>query len=148
VATWRAAYRGIVPDVFLASMSVEEHAARWRGRIEANLKLVFVHERDGQIDGWVSVGACRDDDAKADGEVYALYVAPESWRRGIGRELMAKSEGEFQHRGMMRIVLWVLERNDRARQFYESRGYAPDGRTKEITIAEAKLLELRYAKHR
>ncbi|HUG09997.1 MAG TPA: GNAT family N-acetyltransferase [Opitutaceae bacterium] len=148
VATWRAAYLGIVPDSFLASMSVEEHLARWRSRIEANPKLVFVHERDGQIDGWVSMGAGRDDDANSDGEVYALYVAAESWRKGTGRALMANAEKELWNRGVSRIVLWVLERNDSARFFYESIGYSPDGRTKQITIGDTVLIELRYEKRK
>jgi len=148
VATWRDAYRGIVPDSFLASMSVEEHVARWRGRIEANAKLVFVHEHEGRIDGFVSMGAGRDVDAKTDGEIYALYIASESWRNGIGRALMEKAEEELQSRGLNRIVLWVLGRNDRARRFYGSVGYAPEGRTKETTIGDTVLTELRYEKRK
>ena len=108
----------------------------------------MVHEEEGRIDGWVSTGPCRDDDAKTGGEIYALYVEPGSWRKGIGRELVAKAEQEFWNRGISRIVLWVLEQNDLARRFYESVGYSPDGQTKEITIADANLLEVRYAKRK
>jgi GNAT superfamily N-acetyltransferase len=148
VATWRVAYRGIVPDGFLASLSVEKRAERWRRGIEADPRLVFVSEREATMFGWISIGPGRDDDSKSDGEVYALYVQPETWTRGIGRELMATGESELWRRGVSRIVLWVLEANSRARSFYETLGYVPDSRTKEITFGETKLTEIRYEKKR
>lgn len=146
VAAWRAAYRGIVPDAYLAAMSVEQRAARWRTIIEATPGSVLACEHDGRIVGWVSIGPGRDDDAETDGEIYALYVDPDFWRGGTGRELMARAEQELRSRGFIQLFLWVLEQNARARRFYESAGYSLDAQTKSITIGEAQLLELRYEK--
>ncbi|HEY5553092.1 MAG TPA: GNAT family N-acetyltransferase [Opitutaceae bacterium] len=148
VVTWRAAYRGIVPDAFLESLSVGKRAAGWRRGIEADPQLVLVSEHEGKIDGWVAIGTGRDDDTKTEGEVYALYVAPESWRQGIGRALMEKAEEELWNRALNRTVLWVLEQNDRALRFYESLHYSADGRTKEVNFTDTTLTELRYEKRK
>ena len=148
VAAWRVAYRGIVPDTFLASLSVEKRAEGWRRGIETNPRLVLVSEREGEIVGWISIGPGRDDDTKSDGEVYALYVQPETWTRGIGRELMTRGEEELWSRGVSRVVLWVLDANSRARRFYEALHFMPDSRSKEITLEKAKLTEVRYEKRR
>ena len=43
------------------------------------------------------------------------------------------------------MTLWVLEKNDPARRFYESVGFALDGGRKGDTIDHADVVELRYA---
>ncbi|KAB2914614.1 MAG: GNAT family N-acetyltransferase [Dechloromonas sp.] len=148
VFTWRTAYRGILSDSFLESLSVEQRARGWKHGIEADPRLVLVAERDSQIIGWISVGAGRDDDSKTEGEVYAIYVHPANWSHGIGRKLMERGEDELWGRGVSRIVLWVLEANRQARQFYEALNYVPDSHTKEITLGELTLMEVRYEKAR
>lgn len=146
VQTWRAAYRDIVPESVLASLSVDRRAEEWRRGIDSNPKLVLVAEHGGRIDGWVAVGRGRDEDARSDGEIYALYVSPERWQQGLGRALMQEGEEELWRRGVPRIVLWVLEQNDRARRFYDAAGYRPDGRDKDVRFDSTMLRELRYEK--
>lgn len=146
VGTWQVAYRGIVPDSFLGTLSVEKRAEGWKRGIEANPKLVLVAEDRNRIEGWIALGLGRDDDTKMDGEIYAIYVSPDSWRRGIGRALMERGEAELWSRGLSRIVLWVLEQNDFACLFYQALRYAPDSRSKEVTFGETKLKEVRYEK--
>jgi GNAT superfamily N-acetyltransferase len=46
-----------------------------------------------------------------------LYVLPEAQGRGIGTELLAK-------RASACLQLWTFQRNQRARRFYEARGFA------------------------
>lgn len=146
IAAWRVAYRGIIPDAHLDSLSVEERVVRWRDILEEKPKIVLVHEQGGRVEGWVSIGPGRDDDATNDGEIYGFYVDPASWRTGVGRVLMENAEVELRSRGFSRLFLWVLKQNDRARRFYESMGYSPDGGTKVITIGGASLPELRYTR--
>jgi ribosomal protein S18 acetylase RimI-like enzyme len=79
--------------------------------------------------GWVSAGPCRDQDRRepGQGEVYACYVRPDRWRHGAGRLLMAHALAALHEAGRDDITLWVLEANDRARRFYATLGFAPDG---------------------
>jgi GNAT superfamily N-acetyltransferase len=57
-------------------------------------------------------------------ELHALYVLPEYWDCGIGGHLLEAASGVAQ--------LWVLEGNTRARRFYESRGWKPDGTWRQL----------------
>ena len=48
------------------------------------------------------------------------------------------------HAGYEHAVLWVAERNARARRFYEIGGWQPDGATKVDTFGGAEVHEVRY----
>jgi GNAT superfamily N-acetyltransferase len=60
------------------------------------------------------------------GELYALYVHPAWWSKGTGRTLMTDVLAKTALR-YSEVVLWVLEKNDRARRFYTLAGFEPDG---------------------
>lgn len=72
---WRAAYRGIIPDSFLADLSAEKRADGWKHAIEQDRRGVFVFERDRVVVGFASIGKSRDPIEGA-GELFALYVDP------------------------------------------------------------------------
>jgi hypothetical protein len=78
VASERAAYRGIVPDIVLDCASVEKQEAAWRERIASGASDTLVADQDGSVRGWINLGASRDSDAGPNvGEVRAMYVSPE-----------------------------------------------------------------------
>jgi GNAT superfamily N-acetyltransferase len=52
-----------------------------------------------------------------------LYVDPGYWGRGIGRRLHDEALAHVQQAGYRAVVLWVLERNVRARAMYERWGW-------------------------
>lgn len=54
------------------------------------------------------------------GELKRLYVAPEVWRHGVGA-LLHDAAVQALGRRFNIAELWVLERNSRARRFYERR---------------------------
>jgi len=139
VETWQAAYAHALPAEQLQALSmgaaVERHR-RW--------PPTFVAEDEGRIVGFVSVGKSRDPDT--DGELFAIYVHPEHWGAGIGRELIEAGEDELRRLGHRDAVLWVLDDNPRARRFYEIAGWAADGTSREIEIFGFDIAEVRYAK--
>jgi hypothetical protein len=57
VDTWRAAYRGIVPDDYLANLSYEESGRRWLDRLTTDGRGVFVADNDRSIFGSSPQGA-------------------------------------------------------------------------------------------
>ena len=104
----------------------------------------FVAEVDGQIAGFVSVGASRDPDA--DGELLMIYVDPARWSSGVGRELIRAAEERMRELGYRHVVLWVLDDNPRARRFYAAAGWQPDGERRPIEFLGQTVPEVRYAK--
>jgi ribosomal protein S18 acetylase RimI-like enzyme len=140
VETWQTAYAHALPSDQLQALSVDERSEQWRRWPPA------VAEVDGQIVGFVSVGDARDEDAE--GELYAIYVHPDHWGAGVGRELMQEGEAELRRLGHSRVVLWVLDDNPRARRFYELAGWAADGNARVVEMFGFQIPEVRYAKTR
>jgi L-amino acid N-acyltransferase YncA len=147
VASWRAAYRGLLPDRYLERLSVDERERTWRRRIVGTRadEAVLVAERAGTVVGFASAGPTRDRDAdsRSVGEVYAVYVVPEEWGRGAGRRLLEGALTALEGAGFGHAGLWVLETNAQARGFYEHLGWRVDGTTKEERFGE-RVTEVRY----
>ncbi|MGI8693349.1 MAG: GNAT family N-acetyltransferase [Geodermatophilaceae bacterium] len=147
--TWRTAYTGIVPDSYLGGMSPEVSLARRRERYPDYPVLPqgeeLVAEQDGVIVGFASLGRVRDVGKPAEvGEVWALYVLPEHQECGLGSALLAAGVARLRTLGFSSIVLWVLTGNVSARAFYERRGFALDGGTKNWEGEGWSLPQVRY----
>jgi len=139
VETWQAAYAHALPNEQLAALSVEDRVPYLRRRPPS-----FVAEVEGEVVGFVGVGASRDDDAE--GELFTIYVLPDHWGAGIGRALLEAGEEELRRLGHEQVVLWVLDDNPRARRFYEIAGWAADGKAQDVEMFGFHLREVRYAK--
>lgn len=150
VSAWRVAYRGQVPDAFLDGLSAERRTSAWSDIVAATAwpsTGVFVAEDDsGKLVGFAHVCASRDDDAASEvGEVTSIYIAPEEWHQGAGRALLDAATTTLRTAGFSRATLWVLDTNDRARQFYERLGWRSDGAVKVDDRGDFALREIRYA---
>jgi GNAT superfamily N-acetyltransferase len=146
VRSWRAAYRGVVPDAYLDALSVEGCAARWRNALRQGQRDVAVCEVDGALVGFVSVEPSRDADCNpGTGEVVAIYIDPAVWRRGLGRRLMDWAKDVARRRGWQRLTLWVLRDNAQARAFYEAAGFHLDGAARDHDFSGTPVAEVRYA---
>jgi L-amino acid N-acyltransferase YncA len=146
VDTWRAAYAGIMPAEFLASLSMEARQRQWAFALERNALDFFVAEEDGVMVGWCHSTIFRDGAAGILGETRAVYVQAQFQGRGHGAALMAATEADFRNRGVPEAILWVLEANLATRRFYERIGYLADGGRTEETFGGTKLALLRYRK--
>jgi GNAT superfamily N-acetyltransferase len=148
VDTWRAAYDGLIPASFLASLSKQDRAAGWRRQINGDPRSLLVTTEANAVSGWIALGASRNGRSTDEGEIFALYVRPGRWRNGLGRALMEAAETELWRRNLLSSTLWVLERNFPARAFYERIGYHADGLKKDIPFPDATLVEVRYSKQK
>lgn len=146
VATWQAAYVGIVPADFLAGLSVDQREVYWRQEIPLGKQQVALAKLGDAVLGWVSYGPSRDVDAlPAAAEIWAIYVAPEHWSTGVGRQLWVHARAQLVQQGFESVSLWVLANNRRAIGFYDKAGFVPDiASTKQFTLGSATLTEVRY----
>lgn len=147
VRSWQMAYRGLLPDAYLDALDPADRAARYvfaPAGPDRPHTVVAVH--DGAICGFATFGPCRDPDAAGAGELYAIYVDPESWSRGAGRELIEDARRRLGDAGFPTAVLWVLAGNERAERFYRIDGWRPDGRQRRETIHGIDVDEIRYAR--
>jgi GNAT superfamily N-acetyltransferase len=147
VASWKAAYRGLIPDSVLDGLSVPKRAEMWQRIIAEQKFQLLVAEHNDRIVGLVNFGSARDPDAVLGltGEILAIYVDPNRWHEGIGRELLEAALSELKSAGFNEATLWVLDANSRARVFYDRVGFSVDGATQSEGVGgNAKIQEVRY----
>jgi dihydropteroate synthase len=128
VDSWRAAYRGILPQSVLDALAPGEQAQAFIRAMAGGRVRIWIVEARGRIQGFAVAGPCRDETEgpEGTGEVEAIYLLPQAWGQGLGRSLLARAEADLADRGFAQAVLWVLERNARARRFYEAAGWEPE----------------------
>jgi ribosomal protein S18 acetylase RimI-like enzyme len=127
VASWRDAYRGLVPDEALEDRTIEKRITQWKGWLEdpelAGFQL-FVIEEAG-IKGFAFAGPSDDQDLDPSTTVNvgALYLDPAARGAGLGRTLLDYVLSDFAARGFKLATLYVLIGNDPAKRFYARLGW-------------------------
>jgi len=130
-AGWRAGFRGLVPPDYLDRLPV----AQWRREISEGLRnprgdsFTRIAELDGSFAGYCFVAAPSREqpDGSTRAELVALYVDPERWGRGVGRDLLSAALEEAAARGYEAIELWTFEANERSLLLYKRAGFHLDG---------------------
>ncbi|MFE8955618.1 GNAT family N-acetyltransferase [Streptomyces althioticus] len=150
VRGWRHAYRGMIPQAYLDAMDVAAEAGKQRERLEAgdgSVVNLVAEAADGTLAGWAAYGPYRDGGVRTgDGELYALYLPPERIGQAVGRALLTEVTDRCAAAGLPRVFLWVLERNARARRFYEAAGFTADGAQEPFEVAGVEVPEVRYVR--
>ncbi len=134
VAAWRSTYPGILPDEFLARLSVRRQAAHYDSAIRNGLG-VHVATASGldvgpaggppRVVGFVTGGPARQfagsQSGLGEGEIETLYVLDDWRERGLGRRLMRVAAAHLAASGCKSAFVWVLRENP-SRWFYERLG--------------------------
>jgi GNAT superfamily N-acetyltransferase len=141
VRTWQTAYVHVFGAQRLAAMSAERRVEQWRRWLADGVDAWVFEDDGGSVVGFVWIGASRE--AEGEGELFAIYVLPDSWGSGAGRALMAVGRNALRA-AYPTSILWVLEDNPRARRFYEREGWELDGGRKEEEVLGVAVVEVRY----
>jgi ribosomal protein S18 acetylase RimI-like enzyme len=137
VAAWRSTYPGILPDAFLARLSVPRQAAHYDYAIRSGTP-VYVATASGQealpgttprVIGFATGGRGRGAShvggrKLGEGEIETLYVLDDWRERGVGRRLMRAAALQLAEAGCRSVYLWVL-RDNPSRWFYLRLGGRP-----------------------
>jgi ribosomal protein S18 acetylase RimI-like enzyme len=146
VASWRAAYRMLLPGPYLAGITVERCRDRWVRRLaasdDADDHWVLLHE-DALV-GFCTAGPSRAAPDFA-AEVFMLYLHPDRWCRGLGAALLEKALARLAARSFGWVYVWVLADNARARRFYGRFGLATDGERRLDRTGGRRVSVVRYA---
>ena len=149
VRAWQAAYfGGLMPDDYLSSLSVAERASMWRTSLENPPRpraTRLVATVDDEVVGFALVGTAGDDETPDLGELYAINVDPDHWGTGAGATLMDAAVTELRRSGFSSAVLWVHPDNERARRFYESRGWFDDKIERRQEVLGVEVPEARFS---
>lgn len=122
--TWITTYKGIVPDSYLDSLSLESYIEKHH---MFNAPCI-VAEVDGKVVGFLMYSKDKDEDTSDKcGEIMVIYLLQEYQHKGIGTRLMNEAEERMKSE-FDQLSLWVLEDNIPTVKFYEKMGFEKDGR--------------------
>ena len=148
VRSWQVGYAGQVPQAYLDGLDVTRRGQAIHAmlaRSSGPSRGFFVAENaSGRVLGFANVRPSEENLGSGEGELQSLYVHPDTWRHGVGTELMRACLHVLKSEGKLEAVLWVLHSNDRARRFYENRGWVVDEATRPIVLAGQRFVEVHY----
>lgn len=152
VRSWRAAYRGVVPDAFLDDLAEDAWLERWTDQLTAAVRagvhqLVSTDVRDGPARAVAACGPAMEPTAELTAQLYVLYADPGWWGRGHGGALLRRVHELLAADGHSAALLWVAAVNDRSIGFYEHHGWTRDGQTQREEVAGATFDELRMVRN-
>jgi len=130
----REAFEGVLPAAALDWTA--DPTEGFRESVEATRahdeQVMLVAVADGTVVGVAELGwqfhADQPFVGDSDAELHAIHVRPADWGEGIGTELLDEAIAELPPR-VSALALSVLEGNERARAFYEHRGFERAGTT-------------------
>jgi GNAT superfamily N-acetyltransferase len=145
VRSWQSAYRGLLPDDYLDKLRPEDRAQRYDFATRDPQKPhTIVAVEAGLICGFATTAPSRDSDLAGYAELYALYVDPTYWGRGIGKALISAARERLVVLGFENALLWVLLGNVRADRFYRKDQWTPDNLQRTDTLWGVTVNEIRY----
>ncbi|MDG4792464.1 GNAT family N-acetyltransferase [Micromonospora sp. WMMD1082] len=159
LATWRVAYRRLLPRHVLDGLDEAALAQRWDAAIrqppgDTHRVLVAVEQAEqSYLVGFAASGPA-DAEALAPNEpadslgpdvvaVTDLLVEPRWGRRGHGSRLLAASVDLWRESGFDRAVAWVFEGEPASRKFLTAAGWEPDGAGRALDVDDMLVPQLR-----
>jgi hypothetical protein len=130
VASWRSTYAGILPDAYLAGLSLAQHAAAYEATIAAGIGVLVAVAGEKGARRVVGFATCAPNaphtTAPGEGEIETLYVLDDWRERGIGRRLLRAAGALLAASGCRSAFVRVLSDNPN-RWFYACLGGEPQG---------------------
>ena len=145
VASWRESYRGLLPDAYLARMSVADFTRRFRRSLTypgPNDVTLAAADREGLL-GYAQGGPSRSR-RPGEAEIATLYVLKCAQGLGAGKRLMIGAARALAAQGARSLMISVLADNRRARGFYEHLGGQAEAPRAERGPGGALLQEVAY----
>lgn len=132
VSTWQHAYKSILPNHFLSSLSIEERKRIRKQYLQAQdpQEGHFVAVINGKVVGFTDVGVSQDEDRDTDGEIYTLYVDPAYLNKKVGSSLLKQATATLRGLGFKKAVVWMIQGDVQRKQFYTNHGWLFDNKTK------------------
>ena len=109
------------PKTSCARWRPRTREAKWREAIEFSEPQVHVAVLGDEVVGFVGFDRSRDAKTPSTtGEIWAIYVKPEHWGKGVGVALWDAAREGLEEEGCTLVTVWVPLRNDRAMRFHRA----------------------------
>lgn len=121
---WKSAFDGIISaddmEKYTNAAKAEEMYIRVINSDYANISILEIDERPHCIASW---SKARNSQLSGCAEIICIHSLCDNWGKGYGSMMMNHILNETKNSGFKSVVLWVFEKNTRARRFYEKHGF-------------------------
>ncbi len=138
--SWKYAYKDIIPQEFLDSIPT----GRWVSNLDKPEMHHLVAIDNDTFIGTSCICKSRFPEFKDYGEIVSIYFLPEYIGKGYGRQMLKAAINELAEMGYNNILLWVLEDNHRAIEFYGKNGFVRCDKYIDDNIGGKPLREIAY----
>ena len=122
VESWQESFKGIAPEDYLQSMSVDRRQEVFAERLtNPTYNLLVAEEPDRGVVGFIDFGTPDFENYGFDARVYSFYLLPEFQRLGLGARLFENCRRAMSDAGYGSMCLDTLEMSP-YRRFYEKHG--------------------------
>jgi GNAT superfamily N-acetyltransferase len=144
-STIREAFKSMLGDTPPPVTPLDKRQAYWREAIEYAEPQVQVALDDDKIIGFVGFDRSRDKGTPPTmGEIWAIFVAPTHWGRGVGLALWDAAREGLMEEGCANVSVWLPIANERAMRFHELAGFKRDmNSAKTVQVGAVKIEEIR-----
>jgi GNAT superfamily N-acetyltransferase len=128
--SWKAAFKSILPeDVLKKYTDLDRVTAIYKRLIEEKKGHGYILELDGKAHCIAYWDKTRDADMPGYAELICIHSLQSNWRKGYGSRMMERLLEDIAAAGYADVMLWVFAQNERARKFYEAKGFIPTEKT-------------------
>ena len=87
--TWQSTYKGIIPEDYLQSLTIENRLKNWQRHLKTLHTATFIAENEaGAVIGFAIGGPEQTSHPLYHAEIYAIYILDTYQRNGIGKQLI------------------------------------------------------------
>ena len=140
----------IIDQAYLNSFTQEAFEEKWQSFLAAEDSQQYIAFEGDKALGLISFGQLRTPPPGTSkirplysSEIFAIYVHPDYIDKGIGKKLLQHAVLNLSDQKHQSLCLWVLEKNKRARGFYDKMGGQRIGK-KMVEFGPTKAKELCY----
>ena len=122
VDSWQHSFRGIAPERYLNSLSVDKRKQVFAERLsDPSYRMLVAEQPDDGIVGFIDFGVPDFNNHGYNARVFSFYLLPEYQRRGLGQRLFQSCFDRMTAEGHKSMCLDTLEMSP-FRRFYEKYG--------------------------
>ncbi len=128
--SWKNGFKDIISETDLEKYTNITKAEEMYSRVlKENYAENFILEIDGKPHCIAAWNKARNSEFSDSAELICIHSLCDNWGKGYGSIMMNHIINEIKSAEFKSVLLWVFEKNIRARKFYEKHGFELTDRT-------------------
>ena len=128
--SWKSAFANIISaDDLKKYTDIVKAESMYKNVLKSGYAEISVLEIDGKPHCIAAWSKARNPEFSDSAELICIHSLCDNWGKGYGTMMMNHIFNEIKNSGYNSVVLWVFEKNTRARSFYEKHGFVLTGNT-------------------